>query len=66
MNIKIERIIKMLNKRCCKARINESDAHARKNCISILFECAQKCEMFKDEHCKECAEECRNITLRGK
>ena len=56
----------MLNKRCCKARINESDAHARKNCISILFECAQKCEMFKDEHCKECAEECRNITLRGK
>ena len=53
---------------CFKACLNESDVKARKNCISILVECAQMCQMssslmsmngqFIKEHCKLCATIC--------
>ncbi|TCO72158.1 four-helix bundle copper-binding protein [Marinisporobacter balticus] len=39
---------------CFTACLNESDLNARKNCVSILVECA----MFKDAHCKKCADIC--------
>lgn len=53
---------------CFKACLNEPDIGARKNCISILVECAQMCQMstahmsmdaqFTKEHCKICSNIC--------
>ncbi|MPN09638.1 putative cysteine-rich protein YhjQ [bioreactor metagenome] len=53
---------------CFKACLNEADVAARKNCISILVECAQMCQMssvemamdaqFAKEYCQMCATIC--------
>ncbi|MFT8315745.1 MAG: four-helix bundle copper-binding protein [Clostridium sp.] len=53
---------------CFKACLNEPDVGARKNCISILAECARMCEMssalmsmdaqFAKNHCSLCATIC--------
>ncbi|EPY2276410.1 four-helix bundle copper-binding protein [Clostridium sporogenes] len=53
---------------CFKACLDEPDVGARKNCIKILVECAQMCEMssgimsmngqFAKEHCQLCATIC--------
>ncbi len=53
---------------CFKACLNEPDLNARKNCVSILVECAQMCQMssafmsmegqFVKEHCIMCAAIC--------
>ncbi|MCW6076570.1 four-helix bundle copper-binding protein [Clostridium sporogenes] len=53
---------------CFKACLNEPDVNARKNCIGILAECAQMCQMsssmmsmdgeFTKEHCQLCATIC--------
>ncbi|RII31836.1 four-helix bundle copper-binding protein [Clostridium chromiireducens] len=53
---------------CFKACLNEADVQARKNCTSILVECAQMCQMSSSmmaidgqhvkEHCKLCATVC--------
>ncbi len=57
---------------CFRACLNEPDINARKNCISILVECAQMCQMsalimsmdgeFVKEHCKLCAAICDKCT----
>lgn len=54
---------------CFKACLNEPDVQARKNCISILVECALMCQMssammsmegqFAKDHCKLCAAICQ-------
>lgn len=53
---------------CFTACLNESDLNARKDCISILVECAMMCQMsvsmmsmngqFSKEHCRLCAQIC--------
>lgn len=53
---------------CLRACLNEPDVQARKNCISILMECAKMCEMsaslmsmdgqFAKDHCRLCATVC--------
>lgn len=53
---------------CYKACLNEPDVNARKNCIGMLIECAQMCQMstslmsmdgqFIKEHCTLCATIC--------
>lgn len=53
---------------CFKACINEPDIQARKNCICMLIECAQMCQMssgmmamdgqFSKQHCQLCATVC--------
>ncbi|AAK78060.1 hypothetical protein BJV85_000081 [Clostridium acetobutylicum] len=53
---------------CFKACLNEPDVNARRTCISILFECAQMCQMssalmsmdaqFAIDHCKLCSVIC--------
>lgn len=53
---------------CFSACLNEPDLNARKNCVSILVECAMMCQMsvsmmamngqFAKEHCELCATIC--------
>ena len=53
---------------CFHACLNEPDLNARKNCVSILVECAMMCQMsvgtmamngtFSKEHCELCAKVC--------
>ncbi len=53
---------------CCTACLNEPDLNARKNCVSMLVECAMMCQMsvsmmsmngkFSKEHCSLCAQIC--------
>jgi flagellar motor component MotA len=53
---------------CFQACLNEPDVKARKNCISMLVECAMSCQMSTSlmsmqaqssmEHCKLCATIC--------
>jgi hypothetical protein len=53
---------------CFQACLNDIDAHARKNCISMLVECAKMCQMavtmmamsskYSQEHCSVCAKIC--------
>ncbi|AYD39644.1 four-helix bundle copper-binding protein [Clostridium fermenticellae] len=53
---------------CFKACLNEPDVQNRKNCISVLIECAQMCQMSASlmsmdscsvkEHCRICANIC--------
>lgn len=53
---------------CFRACLNESDIEVRANCIAILIECAQMCQMsaahmamegqFAKEHCGVCAAIC--------
>lgn len=54
---------------CFTLCLNESDIQARKNCLAILIECAQMCQMssahmamegqFAKEHCGVCASICK-------
>ncbi len=53
---------------CFDACLNEPDLNARKNCVSMLVECAMMCQMsvatmsmgghFSHEHCQICAKVC--------
>lgn len=53
---------------CFNACLNEPDLNARKNCVSVLIECAMMCQMsvammsmsgqFSKEHCGLCATIC--------
>lgn len=53
---------------CFKACLEEPDIQARKNCLALLVECAQMCQMsaahmamdgqFAKEHCGVCAAIC--------
>lgn len=53
---------------CFNACLNEPDLNARKNCVSMLVECAMMCQMsastmsmngqFSKEHCALCAKIC--------
>lgn len=53
---------------CFEACLNELDLNKRKNCVSILVECAMMCQMsvatmsmngqFSKEHCQVCAALC--------
>lgn len=53
---------------CFNACLNEPDLNARKNCVSMLVECAMMCQMsvsmmsmngkFSKAHCQLCAQIC--------
>ena len=53
---------------CFSACLNEADLNARKDCVSILIECAAMCQMsvsmmsmngrFSTEHCELCEKVC--------
>lgn len=61
---------------CFHACLNEPDLKERKNCISMLVECAMMCQMsvsmmsmngqYAKEHCSICAKICDNCAMECK